>query len=138
MKITAGDSGKMRIVVDNAYLDIRYTRASLGLGVKVKVLQVERDPKQTRSYVTLAYEVKEEATNGYRDLTIQANRMKVVEKNSLYISGGKYVLEPEPKLEIEQRSIITEPVLKLEPTLKLKSTLTLEPISSSKTLTLRR
>lgn len=70
-----GDSGKMQIVVKNGYLSGPKVVASLGQGIKTKIISAKPDRKMCTSTLILAYRVEQHAEFGQRDLLIQFNRI---------------------------------------------------------------
>lgn len=87
LPVKPGSKGRIQVLVENAYLDPKYLRASLGEGVKVGTPRAERDSKSFRTTVTIDYAVRHDAKKGLRSLTLQANAQKVTSTPLLDVSG---------------------------------------------------
>lgn len=93
--VKPGSKGRIKVLVDNAYLDPKYLRASLGNDVKLGTPRVERDSKTFRTAVTIDYAIRHEAKPGPRKLTLQSNAQSVTSAPLLQVGDGsaKSVLE---------------------------------------------
>jgi hypothetical protein len=87
--VKPGSKGTLKVVVNNAYLDSKHLRASLGDGVKLGAPRVERDSKTFRSSVSIDYAIRHDAKPGPRSLTLQSNAQKVTSTPLLDIGGLK-------------------------------------------------
>ena len=89
IKVAPGSRGTAKVMVDNLYLDKRSLRASLGSGVKIVELNVERDSKALRSLVTVSYVIAKDAKFGARDLSLQTDGGEILSKTVLEVGREK-------------------------------------------------
>lgn len=89
IKVPPGSRGTIKVMVNNLYLDKGSLRASLGSGVKIVELNVERDTKAVRSLVTVNYVVAKDTKYGARDLSLQTNAGAIVSKTILEVGRDK-------------------------------------------------
>lgn len=73
--VKPGSTGKLSVVVDNAYLSRANLTTALGAGVSVKLDSVTPSSTGFRSTLVLAYVVNKTASAGPRDLQIRDNKV---------------------------------------------------------------
>lgn len=99
IRVTPGSTGRIKVLVENAYFDTETLRAALGQGVSIQAIRVSRDEKFLRSYVSVTYSVQDDAHNGGRALTLQANAQKTTSPQLLYVVKGQDVPEKDDNLD---------------------------------------
>jgi len=75
VQVKLGSSGKLSVVVDNAYLSRANLTTALGAGVTVKLQSLTPSSTGFRSTLVLAYTVNKDAAAGTRDLQIRDNKV---------------------------------------------------------------
>jgi hypothetical protein len=74
LKVKPGVTGKLSVVVDNAWLSRARLTAALGAGITTKIESITPASTGFRSTLVLAYAVKKDAKPGPRDLLLRDNK----------------------------------------------------------------